>query len=159
MSLENIERLSDSELADLTAALDDEHMARATYAQVLTDFGEVWPFINIVEAEDRHADALKVLFRRYGATVPDDTWPGRVPRYTSLREACEAAAAAEVENAELYDRLLAGTDKADILAVYHNLREASQERHLHAFRRCVERGGRAGGDGSGRRNRKRNRRN
>ena len=47
------ERLSATELADLVAALDDEYMARATYAQVLADFGEVRPFINIVEAENR----------------------------------------------------------------------------------------------------------
>jgi hypothetical protein len=161
MGSNTTERLSDSEVADLTAALEDEYMARATYAQVIVDFGDVRPFINIVEAEGRHAEALIGLFRDYGVSVPADTWPGRVARYTSLREACEAAVAAEVENAELYDRLLAGTDKADILAVYQNLQEASQERHLPAFRRCVEGGG-AGigdgtGDGRGRRQRRRRR--
>lgn len=153
-------RLSDSEVADLVAALDDEYMARATYAQVIADFGDVRPFINIVEAEGRHAEALIGLFRDYGVPVPTDTWPGRVAHYTSLREACEAGVAAEVENAELYDRLLAGTDKADILAVYRNLQEASQERHLSAFRRCVERGGTTTGEatGDGRRRRRRRRR-
>ena len=151
------ERLSATELADLVAALDDEYMARATYAQVLADFGEVRPFINIVEAENRHVETLVDVFERYGLTVPDDTWPGRVPRYGSLREACEAGVTAEVENADLYERLLAGTDKADILGVYRNLQAASQERHLEAFRRCVERGGSLtnGHDGHGRRRRRR----
>jgi len=32
--------------------------------------------------------------------------------------------------------------RADILSVYHALREASLERHLPAFRRCAEREGR-----------------
>jgi hypothetical protein len=151
------ERLSATELADLVAALDDEYMARATYAQVLADFGEVRPFINIVEAENRHVEALVGVFERYGVAVPDDTWPGRVPRYGSLREACEAGVTAEVENSDLYERLLAGTDKADILGVYRNLQAASQERHLEAFRRCVERGGSPtnGHGGHGRRRRRR----
>ena len=162
MSSNTAERLSDTEVADLVAALDDEYMARATYAQVIADHGPVRPFINIVEAEGRHAEALISLFRAHGVPVPADTWPGRVARYTSVREACEAGVVAEIENAGLYDRLLAGTDKSDILAVYRNLQEASQERHLEAFRRCVDRGdgahGDTGGDGHVRRRRRRQRR-
>lgn len=131
--------LSESERGHLIAALDDEYQARATYAQVLEDFGDVRPFSNIVEAEDRHARALIGLFERYGIPVPPDTWPGRVPRYASVREACEAGVAAEIANAGLYDELLAGTERADIREVYENLREASQERHLPAFRRCASR--------------------
>jgi hypothetical protein len=148
------ERLSATELADLVAALDDEYMARATYAQVLADFGEVRPFVNIVEAENRHVEALVGLFERYGVAVPDDTWPGRVPRYGSLREACEAGVTAEVENAELYERLLAGTERMDILGVLRNLQAASQERHLEAFRRCVERDGSPTDGNHGRRRRR-----
>ena len=160
------EPLSESERAHLIAALDDEYQARATYAQVIEDFGNVRPFSNIVEAEDRHARALIRLFERYGIPVPPDTWPGRAPRYGSLREACEAGVAAEIANAGLYDELLSGTDRADIREVYENLREASQERHLPAFRRCAGRDsgdaqdeGRDrdsdGGDGHGRRRRRR----
>lgn len=147
MGTDPVERLSERELADLFAALDDEYMARATYAQVIDDFGPVRPFVNIVEAEGRHAAAVERLLHRYGIPVPPDTWPGRVERYASIRDACEAAVDAEVENAALYDRLLGGTERPDILAVYRNLREASQERHLPAFRRCANRDGDGGGDG------------
>ena len=133
--------LSETEVAHLVAALDDEYQARATYAQVIEDFGSVRPFANIIEAENRHAQALVRIFERYGIPVPLDTWPGRVPRYGSLREACEAGVAAEIANAALYDELIAGTDRADIVEVYRNLQEASQQRHLPAFRRCTEHGG------------------
>ncbi len=150
--------LSDAEQADLVAALDDEYMARATYAQVIADFGAVRPFVNIVDAEGRHAEALLDLFHRYGMPVPADTWSGRVPRYASLREACEAAVAAEIENGDMYDRLVAGTDRPDILAVYRNLQAASQERHLPAFRRCAGRGGNETADATGDGNRPRRRR-
>jgi hypothetical protein len=136
----NTEILSAAEQADLIAALDDEYQARATYAQVIEDFGDVRPFSNIVEAEDRHAHALINIFERYGLAVPPDTWPGRVPRFASLHAACEAGVAAEIANAALYDRVLAGTTRLDILTVYRNLQEASQQRHLPAFQRCAERG-------------------
>ncbi|MBV1894004.1 MAG: DUF2202 domain-containing protein [Ilumatobacteraceae bacterium] len=132
--------LSSSERADLALALDDEYMAHAIYTQVIADFGEMRPFSNIVEAEARHIEALTTLFQRYEVPIPADTWPGRVPRYESLQEACQAGVIAEVENGELYDRLLAGTNRSDILTVYRNLQEASQERHLEAFRRCADRG-------------------
>ena len=144
--------LSDRETADLLAALADEHLAHATYSQVLADFGDVFPFSRIVDSEARHIGALEGLFHRYGIDLPDNPWSGGVARYESIREACRAAVAAEVENAALYDRLLAGTDRPDVQRVYRRLQEASQQRHLPAFRRCVERGDGpdGGGDGRGR---------
>lgn len=133
--------LNENEIAALNAALDDEHHAWATYDQVIRDFGLVRPFSNIRDAEARHIDALLVLFERYGVPVPANPWPGRVERYPTLHDACVAAVAAEIANAALYERLLASTTRPDILAVFGNLQEASQQRHLRAFQRCVERRG------------------
>ncbi len=151
------QQLTPAEVADLLAALDDEYKARATYAQVLVDFGDVRPFSNIVEAEQRHIDALVGLFARHGLEVPPDPWPGQVARYGSVTEACVAGVEAEIENAALYDRLLAGTTRDDLRDTYRNLQRASQENHLPAFRRCAERGGpgqgRGPGGGGGRRRR------
>ena len=131
--------LSKSETDALLEALDDEYRAWATYDQVLRDFGDVRPFINIRDAEGRHIDALQRLFHAYGLSQPENTWAGKVSRYASLQEACEAGVAAEIENGEMYDRLLKSTKKPDILNVFRNLQQASQKRHLAAFRRCVER--------------------
>lgn len=89
----------------------------------------------------RSLDALLGLFERYGVPVPANPWPGRVERYPTLHDACIAAVAAEMANAALYGRLLASTTRPDILAVFGNLQEASQQRHLRAFQRCVERRG------------------
>jgi len=133
--------LDESEISALHAALDDEYQAWATYDQVIRDFGLLRPFSNIRDAEARHIDALLGLFERYGVPVPTNPWPGRVERYPSLHEACVAAVAAEIANAALYARLLASTTRPDILAVFGNLQEASQQRHLRAFQRCVERRG------------------
>jgi len=127
------------ETTALHEALDDEYHAWAIYDQVIHDFGLVRPFSNIRDAEARHIDALLAVFDKYDLTPPPNPWPGKVDRYPSMRDACAAAVEAEIANAALYERLMASTGRSDILAVFRNLRDASQERHLPAFRRCVER--------------------
>ena len=91
-------KLNKTEIDALLEALDDEYMAWITYDQVIRDFGEVRPFINIRDAEARHIQALCSLFISYEIPVPENTWPGRVARYDTLHEACEAAVTAEIEN-------------------------------------------------------------
>lgn len=140
-------QLTQAEIDALHEALDDEYKAWTTYDQVIFDFGPERPFIHIVESEARHIEALRTLFARYGIAVPDNPWAGRVPRFTSTREACRAGVDAEVENAALYERLMRSTERKDILAVFENLCRASQERHLPAFRRGASRG--EGGRGRG----------
>jgi hypothetical protein len=131
--------LDDKEIHALNEALDDEYRAWATYDQVIADHGEVPPFSNIRQAEARHVESLCALFARYRLPVPENSWPGRVERYASLRAACEAGVAAEIANAAMYDRLLRSTARPDIVTVLRNLQEASQRRHLPAFQRCAQR--------------------
>jgi rubrerythrin len=140
--------LEEAEIRALHEALDDEYKAWATYEQVIRDFGPERPFSNILESEARHIEALRSLFRFYGLEIPENPWPGRVPRFASTREACEAGIEAEVANAAIYARLMRSTTREDILGVFDDLRRASQERHLPAFRRCATRG-RGGGRGRG----------
>lgn len=123
----------------LREALEDEYRARATYRKVIEAFGPVRPFVNIVEAEDRHAKALLALFARFGIEPPQDTWPERVTAPASLAEACQAGVEAEIENQAMYERLLKEINEPQMLAVMKRLQRASQERHLPAFQRCVER--------------------
>lgn len=143
--------LTETEIAALHEALDDEYKALATYAQVMADFGQVPPFNNISEAESRHIEALCTLFSRYGLSIPENPWPGKAERYASLKAACEAGVAAEIANAGIYERLLNATERMDILNVFRNLRDASQQQHLQAFQRCAEgsvgRGRHGGGEG------------
>lgn len=142
--------LSEAEVQALNEALDDEYRAYATYSKVIADFGEVPPFIHIREAEARHIHSLSVLFEKYGLSLPENTWPGKLGSYPSLRAACEAGVQAEIANGAMYDRLLAATDRSDIVTVFQRLREASQERHLPAFTRCAQRPGGGRGTGPGR---------
>jgi len=150
--LESI-KLDEQERQALLAALDDEYKSHTTYDQVIRDLGPVRPFINIVEAEARHIAALVTLFERYSLPVPPNPWSGKVARYTSLQQACEAGVAAEIANGEMYERLLTAARRPDILTVLRNLQEASQQRHLPAFQRCAQRPA-AGGGGCGARRRR-----
>lgn len=139
--------LNEAERRALHVALDDEYKAWATYDQVIADFGEVRPFINIREAEARHIQALHRLFEQYGLPVPPKPYPGRVARYTSVQAACAAGVAAEIDNDALYERLLAGPLRPEIASVLGRLQAASRERHLPAFRRCAAGGAGTGGAG------------
>jgi len=132
--------LTSVEIEALREALDDEYQAFATYDQVVSDFGEVRPFINIRDAEARHIEALLAIFRRHSLQAPANAWPGKVKRYRRLRDAFADAVDAEIANAALYERLMASTRRDELLTVFGNLRDASQERHLPAFRRCLGRG-------------------
>lgn len=133
----------------LHEALDDEYRARATYRAVLAAHGDVRPFVRIVESEERHIRALKRLCERYDVPIPGDPWPSRVPAAASLEAACRAAVEAERENALLYERLMtAAAGHPDVEETFGRLLAASQDNHLPAFERALERE-RAGGDGRG----------
>ncbi len=133
----------------LVEALNDEYKARATYQYVINTFGPVRPFVNIVEAESKHIGALVDLFHKYKIPVPQDTWEQRINKPESIEAACKAAVAAEIENAEMYNRLLKETiDYPDIQRVMRNLQRASAENHLPAFQRCLTRFSQQSDDGS-----------
>jgi rubrerythrin len=161
--------LNDATLAALKEALDDEYKARATYRAVIDRFGEVRPFVNIIASEQRHIEALWRQYRRHGLEPPEDRWAGTVDAPASIEEACRQTAQAERDNEAMYDRLLGAIDQPEIRRVMSRLQEASRERHLPAFERCLERGDRRrgprdhgargdGDEGAPRRHRRRRRR-
>ena len=134
----------------LLDAFEDERSAEATYAAVIQKFGPVRPFINIIEAEGRHAAALERQLQRLGFEVPMNRRVEGVAAPPTLEAACEEAIAAELESIALYERLIPQIGDATVRHVLENLQAASRDNHLPAFRRCLARAG-AEGCGSGRR--------
>lgn len=132
--------LTPQEQQALAAALDDEYKSHETYQGVIRDFGAVRPFINIVEAEARHISTLLALYTKYAVPPPPNAWRDTAPRFASVHAACVAGVQGELDNVAIYDRLLAATQRPDVLDVFNALRSASQDRHLPAFQRCVQRG-------------------
>jgi rubrerythrin len=141
--------------AALRAALDDEYKAEATYAAVIAAFGDVRPFINIIEAERRHAASVRVEMDRLGLSYDaSNPYLGKLAAPASVLDACKAGVDAEIENIALYDRLLPTIVDPQVRDTLTRLQWASRERHLPAFKRCVERGGTMGrGPGGGGRGR------
>lgn len=142
--------LADGARAAIEAALDDEHRAGAFYAAVMTKFGDVRPFRNIIRAEQTHASELNALLENYGlerkTTNPhlgSAEIAALVPE--TLAAACKIGVNAEVANRDLYDKRLmpAVQDYADVQVVFAALRDASENKHLPAFERC------GGGQGQG----------
>ncbi len=125
----------------LTEALQDEYKSRATYRKVIEKFGPVRPFVNIVEAEGRHVDALIALFDKYQIPVPEDSWFERIIVPDTLEQACLNAVADEKANMVMYDQLIAASPEPDIRRVLENLQSASRDRHLPAFERNASKPG------------------
>jgi hypothetical protein len=125
-------------IAVLDTAANDEYHAEFIYLRVLADFGNVIPFFNVVVAEQRHSASLVGLLERRGAPAPANRWSlDNVPRFSTLRLACAAAAEAEVTNIAMYDRFLGLNLPADVRTVLSNNRRASIDRHYPAFRQCA----------------------
>ena len=104
---------------------------------VMTQFGEVAPFVNIQRAEAQHASAWELMFERYGIDMP--ALPEfELPEFASLQEACQIASEAEIINFSLYDEMAdTFADYPDILQVSIALRNASEFNHLPAFENCA----------------------
>jgi len=124
--------------AALEEALDHEHRAEATYQAAIAAFGPIPPFVEIVEAERRHADALLCLFERHGFDVPPNRWRGTVEKPADIKAACQAAARTEQAGAALYQRLLGTVVAADAREVFSQLLVEAQREHLPAFVICAE---------------------
>lgn len=134
---------SDDVIQAIHTALDDEYKAHTTYAAYLEHFGEVKPFSNIIHSEARHIEALKNLLTDADADIPNNPYNiTEIEIPVSVTEACQIGITAEEENAALYyDQLLpAVKDHEEVVRVFTNLADASQQRHLQAFKRCASRG-------------------
>ena len=120
-------------------AINDEYRARAFYNAVVQKFGSVRPFSNIVQAENNHVNLWKVLFTKYGMNVPTDVFAGKMTVPNTLQAACQGGIENEIANVQMYDRFLGFVTQPDLQAVFRQLRQVSQERHLPAFQRCQNR--------------------
>ena len=128
----------DSLKAALTEALEDEYRARAVYRMTLDKFGNLPPFANIVEAEERHVQALLPLFSKYGIPILRITgcsdWRLLTPCRRPVRSECRPKSAMRPCMIGCLPRL--GTIQM-FSGCFQNLQRASQENHLQAFQQCV----------------------
>lgn len=121
----------------LRVTLEDELTARAFYAAILAKHGNVRPFTNIMQAEERHAEAIRTLMQRHqvdGTGVTARPLP-EIP--ATVAQCAELAAQLERENVVIYDRVVQTTTEPDIKTVFVRLRGTSLNNHLPAFERVA----------------------
>lgn len=121
----------------LRIAVYDEFHAYETYSHVIRVFGPLPPFINIVEAEQRHIQALSNLCSRHKVAMPFNDWFGKITIPDTFAACCEMGIEAELENIAMYEDLLQYSQFDDVTDVFYRLQAASYNNHLPAFRACA----------------------
>ena len=122
---------------------EGEYAAYASYAAVIEKYGEVEPYLHIMEAEGRHITALQRQLDKYGVAYPaENPYLGQIEAPESLLGAAQAWAEGEIANVEMYEQLLSVVEEySDITRVFLNLQRASQEAHHPAFESAAQNGG------------------
>lgn len=117
----------------LTYAIQDEYLAQARYDAVIEKFGPTFPFTNIKVAEQRHIEALVRLFQKYDIEIPENYANQYTPIPTTLKQAFETGIEGEEDNIAMYEKLSEEDLPKDVIRVFKNLRDASQN-HLASFK-------------------------
>lgn len=138
----NAQNYPDSVIAAINTALDDEYKAYTTYQAYINHFGQIRPFSNIINSELRHIEALSDLLIEQNLEVPANPYDeSMIDIPTTISKACQIAVEAEIANKDLYFKQLIPEAEsfANVKIVFENLANASQDRHLPAFKRCANR--------------------
>jgi len=152
MAGEPSEELTAAEREDLLYMAEEEKLAGDVYSAI----NEMWNlrvFDNIIRAERTHEAAVKALLARYSLSDPakgqgefsNETLQGLyydlVSRgNSSIEDALRVGAAVEEIDILDLNESMSRTGREDILLVYANLRQGS-ENHLRAFVNNLERHG------------------
>jgi hypothetical protein len=116
----------------LTVLIKDEYKARAEYQAIVSKFGEVTPFVNLIKAETSHIRALTQLFSTYGLEVPTDNGSDFSVVPSTLVDAYAMGIKAETDNIALYQAFLENELPTNVENVFTHLMNAS-ESHLSIF--------------------------
>ena len=130
--------LADDELTleeMLTYALEDEYLAQAEYQAIINTYGEVRPFINLLDAEAYHAEMLLPLFSTYDIPAVTPISVDDITVADTLTAAIATSIETEKANIAMYEKFLAtGILPADVQTAFEYLLAASN-RHLTALSR------------------------
>lgn len=149
--------LSDAEISGLIFMREEEKMARDVYT-ALSDTWQLPIFGNIASAEQRHVDAVEMVFTTYEAEIDDPGFDDTVGVFadaklaklylqlveqgnSSLVEALKVGATIEDLDLKDLEDLLAETENDHVKLVYDNLAKGSRN-HIRSFMRVLtSRGG------------------
>jgi hypothetical protein len=122
----------------LTYAIQDEYLARAEYSFIISEYGPVRPFSNIIHAEEQHIKMLVPLFTTYELAVPEDNAAEHIVVPKDLKGALETCVQGEIDNIGMYETFLDKQLPNDVRDVFERLKNASGN-HLRAFSNALSR--------------------
>lgn len=117
-------------------ALEDEYLAYAEYALILSEMDVTRPFSNIIKAEATHIKYMEDLYETYGFELPSVDPSQHILLPDSTNEAFIAGVDAEVINIAMYEKFLEQDLPDDVREVFERLK-AGSESHLKAFQKNV----------------------
>ena len=118
--------------AALDTVLADEYKARAEYEAIVDTFGAQNPYVQLINAETNHINALSRVYTAFGWTIPSDNGAASAVVPTSLDNAYQIGIDAETSNIALYQTYLNTDLPTSIQRIFANLQRAS-ENHLSVF--------------------------
>jgi len=126
----------------LRYAIEDEYLARAEYSLIISRYGSIKPFSNIVKSEETHIAWLREEYRARNIPVPLDRGAEYAVLPSSVEEALRVGVRAEVDNIAMYDRFLTEKEtlkhgNESLVSLFTRLRDASKN-HLQAFKKGLE---------------------
>ncbi len=128
---------SDLSLEDMLAyAIQDEYTARGEYEAIISTFGSLAPYTNIIKSETSHISSLTTLYETYGLIAPADDSKSHLVIPESLLAAAQTGVQAEIDNIAMYEKFLSTDLPDDVRQVFESLKDASYN-HLAAFEKQV----------------------
>jgi hypothetical protein len=124
-------------------AAEDEYLARAEYAAIMTKFGSMRPYSTIMASEEHHLAWLKAEYQTRSLPFPADGSAPYVVLPKDLKAAAQAGVDAELANIAMYKTFLSRPELSDpvnarVKTLFEQLMRAS-ENHLRAFRNQLAR--------------------
>ncbi len=123
----------------LEYAIQDEFAARHEYELIISEYGEISPFVSIMAAEESHIASLETVYNNNGYVIPQDESDTRVVLPASVTEALETGVQAEVNNIALYEAFLETEDLPDDIRSVFEMLKAGSESHLESFLQALQR--------------------
>lgn len=123
----------------LLRALDAERKGEAQYRATIQKFGQVTPYIHIVEAEVQHQRALEKVMARFGLSAPPNPWiRHKFVLPATLAEAARRDAEEEREYALELRRYVSTLRQPEVTSLFARLAQVNVERHAAALDRTAQ---------------------
>ena len=121
----------------LAYAIQDEYLAHDEYELIISEYGDITPYSNIINAELNHIDLLEQLYDIYDLDFPVLDTTNYVVLPGSLLEAAQTGVTAEINNIEMYEIFLEHELPDNIREVFEELMDGSVK-HLASFNKQVD---------------------